>query len=134
MISENPALDANEWAAAEFDRCTPFIQRAINKAHDETDLDAVREEVTTGKAQIWPTPNACLITQMHNLKNGKRVLHLWLAGGNKTELLKLYEHFVEPWGKSQGCTRMTISGRPGWLRAMKAMGVKPLYMVMGKEL
>ena len=126
--------DPNEWAMREFERCAPFIQRAINRTNGETALEHVREEVKAGHAQIWPLPNACIITKISTFRTGLKVLHLWLAGGDKRQLLKAYEAYIEPWAKEKGCARMTISGRPGWLRAMKTMGVEQIYVVMGKSL
>jgi hypothetical protein len=38
------------------------------------------------------------------------------------------------WGKRQGCTSMSLSGRMGWQRAMKPLGWEPKMVVMEKEL
>jgi len=39
-----------------------------------------------------------------------------------------------PWGKSQGCTAMTIAGRKGWTRVLKDVGYEEKFVTLAKEL
>jgi len=42
---------------------------------------------------------------------------------------------IESWGKSIGCTRVTLAGRRGWSKTfLKDEGYSPQWTVMAKDL
>lgn len=90
--------------------------------------------VEQGRAQFWPGPNSVLITEVVDHPR-KKVLHFFLAAGNLRELNAMYPG-VERWGKEQGCTAATLSGRKGWERvpASNRAGWQVKQVLMQKEL
>lgn len=65
-----------------------------------------------------------MVTQCVEESNG-RCLHVWLAGGDLRDILKL-KPGVEAWGRAQGCSHVTLSGRKGWRRVLAPLGFEPV--------
>lgn len=51
-----------------------------------------------------------------------RDLHIFLAGGNLGELKHWYAHEAPKAARALGCNRITLSGRRGWVRALRDAG------------
>lgn len=118
----------DEWA-----RCSPWIEAALEYGLGTHTLDDVRRIVGEGHAQFWPGRSGAIVTEIQVYPQGK-VLHFWLAGGDFDELVQRLRPAIEAWGRAMGCTRSTITGRPGWLRAMKPHGYAPQWATCMKEL
>lgn len=106
-------MTAEEWIAAEWARCAPILQRAIDRNGDTFDADFVWREIAEGRAQMWPAPNSGVISSIRTAPSGLRFLESWLAAGDLHEIVELKPR-IEAFGRSQGCTRSIISGRAGW--------------------
>lgn len=52
---------------------------------------------------------------------GGRALHVWLAGGELSDILAL-KPGVEAWGRARACDYVTINGRRGWARILRSDG------------
>jgi hypothetical protein len=111
--------EQRQWAVDQFDRCAPFIQRAIDRTDGLFELHHVRDDVLSGAAQLWPAPNAALVTRIEVYPTGIKACNEWLAGGDLDELLKI-EPEVAAWAKDKiGCDRIYLAGRKGWIRILK---------------
>ena len=115
----------------EFERCAPFLQRAIDRANGEFDLDHVRDEVISGEAQLHSRPNSAAVTRIETTASGKKFVLCWLAGGNMQEVQEL-ENSIEKWGRSIGCTQIKIIGRKGFIRSLP--GYHEQATILAKEL
>jgi hypothetical protein len=93
----------------------------------------VREMVEQNKLQLWPAVNSVVLTEIivyPRLKN----LHYFLAGGDLDELSRM-RPMIESWGKSIGCTRVSLAGRRGWAKTfLKDEGYSPQWTVLAKAL
>lgn len=98
---------------AEWDRCRPILQRAIDRNGETFDADYVWREIFEGRAQMWPAPNSCVISSIRTAPSGLRFLESWLAAGDLEEIVQLKPR-IEEFGRQQGCKRSIISGRSGW--------------------
>lgn len=108
--------DELAWAKAEFDRCQNWLQAALDKSLGEYALEHVWEFIASGRAQIWPMPDACIVTLVEDYPTGKRFLKHWLAGGDLTEIQQA-EPTIRAWAVKAKCDKIVIGGRRGWLRA-----------------
>lgn len=110
--------DRAGWVATHFDRCRPWIEDALArqplKAHT---IDHVREALDSGNCMLWPTANSAAVVEIVDHPTGLRTLHHWLAGGDLDEL-KQTAAAVEEFGRENGFGAVTISGRPGWTKAL----------------
>lgn len=98
-------------------RCRGWIEAAMEHGTGTHIFEDIVVAVIQGRMQLWSTPNACAITEIV-LYPRKKVLHVFLAGGDMKEILPRIED-VAQWGASQGCTAMTMAGRKGWKRVLK---------------
>lgn len=113
------------------DKYRDQIEAALQYGGGTHDFEDVREGVATGKMQLWPNGNSCAITEVIRYPK-KRVLHVFLAGGKMSGITDMLDSAVE-WGKTQGCTSMTISGRKGWKRVLARKGFEEALIVLERD-
>jgi hypothetical protein len=102
------------WAA-----CRVWLTPALE---DATEAE-VLAELAAGRAQLWAGERGAMVTQL--VTGPEPFLHVWLGGGQLTELLRLRPG-IEAWARAQGARAVRIHGRRGWRRALKAVGFAPL--------
>lgn len=88
---------------------------------DATELELLNE-LAYGRAQLWPGETAAMVTQCVVEPQG-RALHVWLAGGDLAGIMAL-KPGVEAWGRAMGCDYVSIEGRKGWTRLLRADGFR----------
>ena len=120
-------------AFAELSRCRQWIEDALEYAEGTHNFNDIAAGVLSDKYQIWPSNNAVVVTEIVVYPQLKD-LHYFLAGGNLDEI-KAMRPVIEDWGRSIGCTRVSLAGRKGWERTfLKDEGYKPKWFVLSKEL
>src|SRR6056297_2714470 len=92
----------------ELDRCRDWIEAALQHSGGTHDWYDIVFGVLQGKFQFWPKANGALVTEIITYPR-KRVLNVFLRGGDLTELADMHGEVIE-WAKAQGCTGATISG------------------------
>lgn len=92
----------------------------------------VEKAILEGRMQIWPGKKSAAVTEIIQYAR-KKVLHIFLAGGDMEELIDMIAS-AEAWGRTQGCTALTMSGRKGWERALAPHGFKPVMIVMERKI
>lgn len=117
---------------AEFERCTPWIEEALKYGGGTHLAEDIWDEIVSGKLQFWPAERGCFVTEVE-IYPRKRVLHIALAGGEMDQLMSMVDS-LEEFAKAVDCQSITIYGRKGWSRVLRGRDVRPLYMVMAKEL
>jgi hypothetical protein len=118
---------------SELNRCRQWIEDALEYSGGTHSFDDIAAGVLAKKFQLWPNHNSAVVTEIVVYPNTKN-LHFFLAGGNLDELKMMRPH-IEAWGKSIGCTRVTLAGRKGWERTfLKDEGYEPQWFVLSKEL
>ena len=101
-----------------WERCRGWLLAALQpECGTEADL---LEDVACGRAQLWAGERAALVTQCVDDPSG-RCLHVWLAGGDLKDILML-KPGIEAWARGRGCERVTLDGRRGWARVLRAHG------------
>ncbi len=123
---------APAWLA-DWVRCEPYIAAGLEYAEGTHSLDDVFLSVMTGQRQFWPGERSAIVTEVNDFPQ-KKVLHFFVAGGELEELNRM-QQAIEVWAREQGCTRITLAGRRGWLRSfLRDEGYKPKWTVMSKEI
>jgi len=118
---------------AELNRCRKYIEAALEYSQGTHTFDDIAGGVLSKRFQLWPNANSAVITEIIVYPRLKD-LHFFLAGGDLDELKVMRSH-IEGWGKSVGCTRVTLAGRKGWERTfLKDEGYKPEWFILSKEL
>ncbi len=101
---------------ADFKRCRPFLQAALDLAGGTHTMADVVQGIADGVFHFWPGEKSAAITRVHEYPRA-RYLHIFLAGGDLDELLAMVPLF-KSWAKHLGCTELTLAGRPGWERVL----------------
>lgn len=114
----------------ELDRCKPWIKAALRYSGGTHSYEDVERGIIEGRMQLWPASKSCVVTEINQYPK-KKVLHVFLAGGDLEEIKSMQPDVME-WGKSYGCTSMTMAGRKGWLGRIKDIGWKDQLVIMEK--
>ena len=117
----------------QLERLRHHVEAALEYSGGTHNFDDVAEMVEDHRLQLWLAKDSVVLTEIivyPRLKN----LHYFLAGGDLDELSRM-RPLIESWGKSVGCTRVTLAGRKGWAKTfLKDEGYSPQWSVMAKEL
>ena len=112
----------------ELQRCKQWIEAALEYSGGTHLYEDVVTAVVEGKMQLWPAEKSCWVTEI-TVYPRKKVLHVFLAGGDLDEIMGMHESVVQ-WAKNQGCEGMTLTGRKGWVKALKDNGWKPQQLML----
>ena len=114
-------------------RLRHHVEAALEYSGGTHNFNDIAEMVEKSRLQVWPATRSVVLTEIivyPRLKN----LHYFLAGGDLDELSRM-RPMIESWGKSIGCTRVTLAGRKGWAKTfLKDEGYRPQWSVLAKEL
>lgn len=110
----------------EWERCKHYLEPALDGSHG---MEDVWHEIKSGRAGFWPFPHGAVVTQVCEYPR-RRVLRVWLAGGQLDELRRAFG-FLEELAAELNCERIEIDGRRGWGRVMD--GFKEERVVYTKD-
>jgi hypothetical protein len=117
----------------QLDRLRHHVEAALEYSGGTHNFDDVTEMVEGHRLQLWPAKDSVVLTEIIVYPRLK-CLHYFLAGGDLDELSRM-RPLIESWGKSIGCTRVTLAGRRGWAKTfLKDEGYSPQWSVLAKEL
>lgn len=108
------------------------IEKALCYGRNSHNFEHVVDEVMKGRLHFYPLENSFIIMEVHVYPNYS-VYHGFLAGGDLEEILNAHPMIMAN-AKQLGCVALSISGRRGWEKAMKAYGWKHDLSYMYKEL
>ena len=118
---------------AHLERLRHHVEAALEYSGGTHHFEDILEMVKDSRLQVWPAKESIVLTEIivyPRLKN----LHYFLAGGDLDELSRM-RPLIESWGRSVGCTRVTLAGRKGWAKTfLQDEGYRPLWSVLAKEL
>lgn len=100
-----------------WERAAPLIAKAL-RYQDEHDLDYVKREIEERRAQLWHGRHSVIVTRIVKRLDGLACV-IWLASGQMRELVEEMLPDVEAWAKENGCLKVVIVGRKGWVRKLK---------------
>jgi hypothetical protein len=117
---------------SDLEKARPWIEAALEYGGGTHEWEDIVKSLCEGKMQLWVGDKSAAITEILSYPK-KKVLHVFLAGGDMNELISMINDASE-WGKLQKCVSMTISGRRGWERVLGKVGWKAKMIVMEKEI
>ena len=117
----------------EFERLRRHVVAALEYSGGTHNVEDIAEGIRQGHFQFWPAERSVIVTEVIVYPQLKD-LHFFLAGGDLDEL-RLMQPIIESWGKSVGCSRVSLAGRKGWERSfLRDRGYEPKWFVMSKDL
>ena len=115
----------------EISRCRKWIEAAVEYSGGTLDFAEMVAGLHRGVLQLWPTPKGCIVTEIVVYPK-KKVLNVFLGGGELEQILDMHGDVIA-WAKAQGCSALTMSGRTGWKKPLKAHGWKAQHASYVKE-
>ena len=117
----------------EISRCRTHIEAALKYSSGTHEFTDIAAGILSSRYQLWSGETSAVVTEIIVYPR-LRDLHYFLAGGDLDELKKMRPH-IEEWGVKQGCSRVTLAGRPGWAKTfLKDEGYEPAWFILKKEL
>ena len=108
------------------------ICAALEYGKNSHNFEHVIDEVMKGRLHFYPLENSFIIMEVHTYPNFK-LYHGFLAGGDLQEILDAHPMIISN-AKQLGCKGLSIAGRRGWEKAMKAHGWKHDLSYMSLEI
>jgi hypothetical protein len=130
-VTAAEALDQRD-PVADFDRCRPFLQSALDRGGNTHTLEDIAAGVAAGTYHFWPGERSAAVTEVFQYPRA-RYLNVFLAGGDMDEILQMEPCFCS-WGKHLGCSRIFLIGREGWGKVLKSQGWQTQFAVVSKTL
>ncbi len=115
----------------EWERCSAWIQAALDRAGNTHNLSDVRAMCEDGRAHFWPFPQCAFVTEFIEYPKF-RAFNVWLGGGSDLSALSRMQSGFELWARENGCRRIQCGGPLAWQRILK--GSRPAGVLLVKEL
>lgn len=131
----NPARGMREETArlqAAFDRHERRMEAAMIYCPGTHNYDDLFALCLGGRLTLWDLPESFMITEMIDYPRARH-FHIFLAGGDLKELVDMHDDVISM-ARALGCSRLSLAGRPGWERALKAHGWNPYLVTVAKEI
>ena len=97
-----------------------LIADALAYAEGTHTVDDIVKMIVSGRLSWWPLENSFLITEIV-LYPQTRHLNVFLAGGDLAEIKAQHDNLIEA-ARLAGCSAVTLSGRRGWVKALRDIG------------
>jgi hypothetical protein len=120
-------IPADEW-----ERCRPWIEAALPYAGGTHTIQDIKAAIDAGHMLLLAGERSAFVIEVITYPRTK-ALHIFLAGGDLTEL-KSADAQMDEIAREWGCSRITIAGRRGFIRALKDLGYRERWSVLSKEL
>lgn len=125
------------WQAAndEFERCWPWIAKAVERHGGTHTNEHVWAEIARGRAHLLSLPNAAIVGNVINYPTGLKRGNAWLAGARSGSLGDILGAvpLMEAWAKSQGCQQGSMYARRGWLGPLQELGYREMAVFIVKD-
>ena len=117
----------------------PHVASLLKAACRRTGLNAfedIEADVLSGRSLLWLAWSGCAVeaaaaTVLINSEIGKVCIITVCGGSGRRRWLPLLDQ-IEAYAKREGCARVRIYGRRGWLRVLDGYAQK--HVIMDKEL
>jgi len=116
---------------SEFDRCKKWIEAALEYSGGTHTIEDIRAGVMADRFALLPLENCALVVERTEYPR-KHALHVFLAGGDLQEIKSTDQNLVRM-AKLLGCARIDISGRRGWVRALRDIGYFERWVTVSKD-
>tara|TARA_R110000751_G_scaffold27264_1_gene72063 strand:- start:640 stop:1041 length:402 start_codon:yes stop_codon:yes gene_type:complete len=116
-----------------WDRSKPFLANALEASGGGYTVDDVLSEVEQDHAIFYPTKLGAIVFRIVRYPR-KRMLRIWLAGGDMESSIDLMLEAAEFHAAQHECDGIEVVGRRGWEKVLKPYGFEHKRVVLIKEL
>lgn len=122
-IGVPPRLLPMAWPLIE-----PQVATALRRGKADQSSEDIRRHIERGTMHLWlawadsePKPRGVWITEVVESVRG-RLCNIVVLAGDKFETWRPLEAYLAEWARENGCVRLTLVGRKGWVRRLRAGG------------
>lgn len=108
------------------------ILKALEYAGGKRDFDALVAQVVRGEVHLYPLPNSVIMAEIIR-GAGKDIYHLFVVAGDLDEILAADE-FLREQARANYCDVLALSGRRGWVKALRDTTWKEKSVYMETEI
>jgi len=113
-------------------RCKAWIEAALEHADGAYTIEDVEASIAAGDMALLSGPVCALVFEIMEFPR-LRALNIILAGGDLDQIKTLDPVLIDI-ARGHDCTRIYLSGRRGWLKALAPLGYGELSAVASKEI
>jgi hypothetical protein len=114
-----------------WERCKAWIEAGLMGGLIK--IADVEAQLADGSAILWPGRQCAIVSEFVTYPSGERAAQVMSAGGDMDEILSLIPG-MEAFGRLNGCAAVTVQGRRGWEKVLKASGYEFLAITLKKAL
>ena len=134
-IIQQPVIAPDMLGAArhlvdELERLRPEIAEALNTPAAATSSTTSSSYGAAGTGRLWTTPGSFMLVES---RYPRRCTTTFLAGGVLEELVALHDEVIAA-ALDDGACKLTLTGRKGWVRALKGWGWREVMTTVEKEI
>ena len=122
--------------SAELKRCRGWIENALAQNGKTHSFEDIVRELIEKRMQFWSGQNGCAITEIIKYPNDKE-MNVFLYGGkigSGIKQLEMMKGSLFQFGRDNGCTKISITGRRGWKKVLDKHGFKNTFITMERAL
>ena len=119
-----------------------FLNRAVQTSRGRYEIFDVKKDIYSGVQHLWvlfrdDDEMIAAVTTMFSFYPQKKALVIAFCGSNdETGWVKykdLIVNTLEDFARENECNSLELSGRPGWVRALKSLGFEQAFVTLEKE-
>ncbi len=120
-----------------WDRCTPHLERVIEKAPNDINLETMKSSLLQGKTLLVTISEGSEIVAVNILETctyetGHKVLFIPITGGDRLhEWLADFLDIAHAIARDYQCSELRGMARPGWIKVLKEHGWNPVHTIIG---
>lgn len=109
----------------EWDRVKGWIQQALDEGGNTFSLGDIRQLVEAEQMALVPFPQFVVMLSIINYPQLKALRVVGVGGELNGSMPDFHRYMMAlpELAKQLGCKRLEATGRPGWVRAMKEIGM-----------
>ena len=115
-------LENIKQVIADLERLRPQIESAMSYNGGTHTFDDLVSMVMTGRLRLWAFDQSVALTEIIEYPREKHY-HVFIAGGKLSELTDAMDDLLSA-AQQAGCSKITISGRKGFVKALAGHGWK----------
>ena len=122
-----------------WERVSHQIDSALSHTKGELKLSTVYDRLIANEILLLVVADknqiAASIVVEFPETDGPKVCHIMACGGDKADLWldKWYDAII-PIAKEQGCSRLALTGRKGWIKKLSKYGFKHAYTTLEQDI
>lgn len=101
-----------------WDQVAPLIQKCADRAREYTPED-IAKRLVEHTAQLWVAMDGDRVVMACVTEIAKQECNILICAGSKRQDWLGFLVYIKVWARDQGCAKMTLVGRKGWLRVLR---------------